>query len=316
MEQGIIPLDSLSGDFDLQSTVESGQSYTWAREDGQMYNRTPAYGGSAWYYTVLPEPMDSNTYTATTTTNTSTDPVVIRVRQRDCQLEWESTIDANATLVHLLRLDDDLDAIMSETPNDPLIEAAYDAYRGMRLVRDPPFSTLISFICSSQMRVSRIHDMQRALAREFGEKVVFDGKTYHAFPTPEQLATATETDLRELKLGYRAPYVAATAEMVADDGVRPEDAQGMAYEEAREYLTRFVGVGEKVADCVLLFSLGYLEAVPLDTWIRGAIADHYPDCERGSYDKTSRAIRERFGPTYAGYAQTYVFHYLRSDESE
>jgi N-glycosylase/DNA lyase len=88
----------------------------------------------------------------------------------------------------------------------------------------------------------------------------------------------------------------------------------MAYEDAREWLTRFVGVGQKVADCVCLFSLGFLEAVPLDTWIRTAIAEHYPDCDRGNYAETSRAIRERFGGAYAGYAQTYVFHYLRTLE--
>jgi N-glycosylase/DNA lyase len=100
--------------------------------------------------------------------------------------------------------------------------------------------------------------------------------------------------------------------MVADGEGHPDAARELAYEDAREYLTRFVGVGEKVADCVLLFSLDFLEAVPLDTWIRTAIADHYPDCDRGNYAETSRAVRERFGEDYAGYAQTYVFFYLRT----
>jgi N-glycosylase/DNA lyase len=113
-------------------------------------------------------------------------------------------------------------------------------------------------------------------------------------------------------LGYRAPYVQRTAEMVADGVAHPAEARDRPYEEAREYLTQFVGVGEKVADCVLLFSLGYLEAVPLDTWIRTAIAEHYPDCDRGNYTDTSRAIREQFGGRYAGYAQTYVFFHLRT----
>jgi N-glycosylase/DNA lyase len=162
------------------------------------------------------------------------------------------------------------------------------------------------------MRVARIHGMQRALARTYGDEVSFDGRTYHAFPTPDRLAAATEAELRELSLGYRAPYVRRTAEMVADGEAHPAEARGREYEAAREYLTRFVGVGEKVADCVLLFSLGFLQAVPLDTWIRTAIADHYPDCDRGSYAETSRAIRERLGGEYAGYAQTYVFHLLRS----
>lgn len=300
MERGVISLDSV-GAFDLQATVESGQSYTWSREDGRMYEETPTYGGDAWYFTVIPASMAGS-------------PAVVRIRQRDERLEWESTIDAQELLVRLLRLDDDLAAIMNETANVPVIQDAYDAYRGLRLVRDPSFSSLISFICSAQMRVSRIHDMQRSLARAFGESVEFDGRTYHAFPTAEQLAAATEAELRELKLGYRAPYVVSTAEMVANEGIHPTDAVGMEYEEAREYLTQFVGVGQKVADCVLLFSLGYLQAVPLDTWIRGAIADLFPDCDRGSYTETSRAIRERFGTAYAGYAQTYVFHYLREAE--
>ncbi|UPM42931.1 DNA-3-methyladenine glycosylase family protein [Halocatena salina] len=300
MEQGVISLDSV-GPFDLQSTVESGQSYTWSREDGRMYDQTHTYGGSAWYSTVLPATMVGR-------------PAVVRVRQHDGRLEWESTIDAYEPLVDLLRLDDDLEAIMGETADEPLIREAYEAYRGLRLVRDPPFSSLISFICSAQMRVSRIHDMQHSLARTFGDAVEFDGRTYHAFPTPKQLATATEAELRDLKLGYRAPYVVATAEMVANEELHPTDVLDMEYEQARERLTQFVGVGQKVADCVLLFSLDFLQAVPLDTWIRGAIADRFPGCDRDSYTDTSRAIRERFGPAYAGYAQTYVFHYLREAE--
>ena len=309
MDSGSIPVADLPGGFDLQSTVESGQSYRWHRADGRMYETTGAHGGSAWYYAVV-------------------DGEVIRVRQRDDDavdgaaagpdpnrsgvLEWESTTDAEPLLFDLLRLDDDLDDIVDVTPDDPLLDAAYDAYAGMRLVRDPFFSCLVSFICSAQMRVRRIYDMQTALAREYGGTVEFDGDTYHAFPTPDRLASATEAELRDLSLGYRAPYVHETAELVASGEMTADDVRGLPYEEAREALQTFVGVGDKVADCVLLFSLGYLEAVPLDTWIRTAIEEHYPDCERGSYAETSRAIREAFGGEYAGYAQTYVFHYLRN----
>jgi N-glycosylase/DNA lyase len=302
MERGTIPLDDLDGAFDLQATVESGQSYLWDRPDGGMYERDAAHGGDAWYETVVPriDPVGN-------------DRAVVRVRQVDDRLEWESTTDAVPLLTHLLRLDDDLGAVLAATPrDDPLLAEAYDAYRGMRLVRDPSFPCLISFICSAQMRVSRIHGMVRALAREYGDTLTVDGRTYHAFPTPTQLAARSESELRALKLGYRAPYVRRTAAMVAEGEATPEGALGRPYEEAREYLTTFVGVGEKVADCVSLFSLGYLEAVPLDTWIRSAIADHYPDCDRGSYADTSRAIRERLGGEFAGYAQTYLFYFLRA----
>jgi N-glycosylase/DNA lyase len=297
METGVIDIGALDGGFDLQSTLESGQSYLWWRADGRDYETDEQYGGNATYLT---------------TARVDGDPAVLRVRQQEGQLRWESTVDADPILRRRLRLDDDLPAIRASAPDDDLVESAFDPYRGMRLVRDPPFGALISFICSAQMHVTRIHGMQQSLREAFGTPVDFADETYHAYPTPDQLAAATEVDLRDLNLGYRAPYVKRSAEMVASGEADPADARGREYEAARDALTVFVGVGDKVADCVLLFSLDYLEAVPLDTWIRKTIAEYYPDCDRGNYADTSRAIRERLGGEYAGYAQTYVFHYLRN----
>ena len=293
MQTGALPVADLAGGLDLYRTLESGQSYLWRRSDGEMYGGEPA--PEAWYTTVV-------------------EGEVIRVRQRDGRLDWESTTDAAPIVRRLLRLDDDLDAIAEAAPEDSLLQEAYDAHRGMRLVQDPSFGTLVSFICSAQMRVSRIHGMVSTLSREYGDAIAVDGTTYHAFPTPDQLAAATEAELRELGLGYRAPYVVRTAEMVANGEANPDAARDLEYEAARASLTQFVGVGEKVADCILLFSLGFDEAVPLDTWIRSAIEEYYPDCDRGSYAATSAAIREQFGGEYAGYAQTYVFHHLRTGE--
>lgn len=294
METGTIPVGEFAGGFDLQATVESGQTYLWERADRVDYGGNGQHGGDAWYHTVI-------------------DGEVIRARQADGYLEWEATTDAVPYLTRLFRLEDELDEIMDATPPDGLVEEAYAAYPGMRLVQDPFFPCLVTFICSAQMRVRRIFRMQRALAREYGEAVALDGETYYAYPTPDRLATVPEAELRELKLGYRAPYVKQTAELVASGEVTPNDIP-TEYEAAREALTEYVGVGEKVADCVCLFSLGHLEAVPLDTWIRRAIQDYYPACDRDSYGETSRAIREQFGP-FAGYAQTYVFHYLRHADS-
>jgi N-glycosylase/DNA lyase len=293
METGTIPLASLSGGFDLSLTLESGQSYLWRRADGEMYEPEPAPG--VWYHTVA-------------------DGDVVRVREREPCLEWEATTDADAMLRRRLRLDDDLAALCADLPDDPLLADAFRAHRGLRLVRDPPFATLISFICSQQMRVGRIHDMVTTLTREYGQAHALDGDTYHAFPEPAALAGATESDLRDLGLGYRAPYVVRTAEMVADGEAHPADARELPYDQAREYLTQFVGVGDKVADCVLLFALGFDEAIPLDTWMQTAISDHYPDCDRGSYADTARALREQFGGEKAGYVQTYLFHHLRTND--
>jgi len=293
MRTGSIPLADLPGGFDLQSTVESGQTFRWERE-GPDPETDRAHGSDAWYATVF-------------------DGEVVRARRSADALEWESTTDAEPVLRARLRLDEDLAAVREGASDDPIVRAAYERYPGMRLVDDPFFDCLVSFVCSAQMRVERIREMQATLRARYGEPIEADGRTYHAFPTPAALAAAGETELRECGLGYRAPYVARTAEMVASGEWTAADVRADDLETTRERLCEFVGVGEKVADCVALFSLGHLEAVPLDTWIRRAVREHFPACARDDYASTSRAIREAFGPL-AGYTQTYVFHYLRHAE--
>lgn len=290
VERGRIPVGEVPGGIDLQSTLESGQSYVWAREDGDTYTRTGRHGGSAWYYTVH---ADS----------------VVRVRQHDRGLEWEAMTDAVPILEERLRLHDDLSRIRREIPDDPLIETAFETYPGLRVTTDPFFACLISFICSTQMRAERIFSMQQALSREYGMEIATSTGTYYSFPSPAALANTTEDALRDLGLGYRAPYVIATSELISTGELTKDDISN-SYEAAREDLTKFVGVGPKVADCVCLFSLGHLEAVPLDTWMQTAISEYYPECKRESYHATSNAIREYYGQ-FAGYAQTYAFHYLR-----
>jgi N-glycosylase/DNA lyase len=294
VERGEIDLSSVPGGLDLRRTLESGQSYLWWRADGGTYaDRT-----------------DGATYR--TTDRVEGEPIAIEVERAGDRLRWRATADATDVLCRRLGLADDLPAIRAATPADDLVDAAFDASWGMRIVREPAFPTLVSFICSTQMRVERIFEMQQSLREALGPTVTFDGETVDGFPTPDRLAASSEAELRDLGLGYRAPYVLETARMVAGGEVDPGAAVGLQYEEAREFLTRFVGVGEKVADCVLLFSMGELSAVPLDTWIRRTVAEYYPALEGDTYAETSRALRDYLGP-FAGYAQTYVFHYRRAE---
>ena len=169
METGSIPLDAVDGAVDLRATLESGQSYLWSRTDGGMYEDA---GENAWYHTTV-------------------DGEVVRARQTADAIEWAATTDADALLRDLLGLGDDLPAIRRAAPEDPLIARAYDAHWGMRIVRDPFFPCLVSFICSAQMRVERIAAMQANLRETFGEDHTLDGETYHDFPTPERLAAAS-----------------------------------------------------------------------------------------------------------------------------
>lgn len=294
---------SLNGEpFDLKATLESGQTFQWRRwpDDGEMFDdRTDAR-----YYTVLPAYESP-----------SGEPEVFRVEETTDGLAWDSTLDygdwAASLIGERLGLTVPFDNIRATFPDDELLEEALDAHAGLRVPRDPAFPTLISFICSAAMQVERIHEMQRKLADAHGETVAVDGYEFHAFPSPEVLASVSEDALRDLKLGYRAEYVNQTAEMVATDDVTLAATAEKDYEDARNHLTQFVGVGDKVADCTLLFGFGFLDVVPIDTWVQNALDEYYPDLDTGSYATTSQAFRDHFGP-FAGYAQAYLFHHLRT----
>ena len=281
MERGHLDAASFPGPVDLARTLESGQTFLWVPiEEG-------------WYRTV-----DGET--------------VIEVRERAGGLDWRANGDPVPTLRDRLGLDDDLPAILAAFPDDPVVQAARDRLAGLRLVSEPTVPTVVSFILSAQMRIERIHELVTALRQTYGDPVTWGDQRVPRFPTPRRLADTTEAALRELGLGYRAPYVRETAELLAE-GYDLEGVAELPYEAARQQLTDLVGVGPKVADCVLLFGLDFAEPVPLDTWIRQAIEEYFPEAAKGNYVETSRAIREQLGP-HPGYAQTYVFTHLRTRE--
>ena len=114
-----------------------------------------------------------------------------------------------------------------------------------------------------------------------------------------------------LRLGFRAPYIRETAGMVSTCELTADDVRGSPYEDAYEAVQAFLGVGPKIADCVALFALGHLQAVPIDTWTQQLIEQYYSTCNQGSYEATADAFRAMFG-AYASYAQTYLYHDMRS----
>lgn len=284
METGHIPADSFPGPLDLQTTLESGQTFLWRRVSEE--------NGDEWFRTV-------------------TDSDVIEVREGADGLDWRSSTDPTDTLRHRLDLDRDLSAILSTFPDEPVIQAAAERFDGLRVVTEPVVPTLISFILSAQMRIGRIHDLVTTLRETYGDTISWQDGTVSTFPDVTRLAGVSERAFRKLGLGYRAPYVKQTAALLRDDAVDLDSVAAHPYEQARSELTEFVGVGPKVADCVLLFSMDFEEPVPLDTWIQTAIETYFPDTDQGSYEATSRAIRDRFGPR-PGYTQTYVFTHLRT----
>ncbi|MFB6215834.1 MAG: DNA-3-methyladenine glycosylase, partial [Candidatus Aenigmatarchaeota archaeon] len=133
--------------------------------------------------------------------------------------------------------------------------------------------------------------MHDAISKKYGERIEYNGVAGYRFPTPEELGEATEDELRELGVGYRAKYIIESTKMI-NNGFSPEKVKNLEYEEAREKMKELYGVGDKVADCVLLFSLGFLEACPLDTWAQQALDAHFPDLVGKNYEETSANMRE------------------------
>jgi N-glycosylase/DNA lyase len=247
---------------------------------------------------------------------------VVRVRQADDVLEF---FGADEALVkNYFSLDHDLNKISGEIGKDEHVKAALQEFWGLRLVCQEPWECLASFICATYKSVAAIRQMLLKLSEKFGETVTFECEEFHAFPSAERLAAASVAELESCGLGYRAKYVSETSRMVAEGVFDVYALQKMSYAEAKRALLGFPGVGRKVADCVLLFSLGKLEAFPVDVWMKRVLLRHYAGCfdagfvkkletgglSDGDYERLSGFGRVYFG-CYAGYAQEYLYHYER-----
>ena len=215
----------------------------------------------------------------------------------------------------LLRSGDDMRRILGSICEDGPVRAAVARYPGLRLPRQDPFQCLVSFVASSNSSIRNIRSSLRRMCARYGKEARFGGGSYRLFPTPEALAGAGDAGLAACSLGYRAGYVRAAAEAVASGRLDLDRLRRRAgYDDAMDALLGLPGVGRKVADCVLLFSLDKLEAFPIDRWTTRALGRLYPGAFSAGgpsltprrYERMHGEIVDRFGP-YAGYAQQFLF---------
>jgi len=221
--------------------------------------------------------------------------------------------DALAALVpSYFRLDDDLSAIYEELRQDPRAWTAIQANWGLRLLRQDPWEALATFICSSASNIPRITRNVATLCRRYGERVSLNGTAWRAFPSPGALSDAGARALWRAGLGYRADYLADTARSIASGEIDLSALRQADYASAKKELLRLPGVGVKVADCALLFSLEKLNAFPVDRWVLRAVQDWYFEGGHVTEKQIHQWAEERFGP-HAGYAQQYLFHQRRTE---
>ncbi|MBM3945767.1 MAG: hypothetical protein FJ317_09845 [SAR202 cluster bacterium] len=269
---------AVAGPLDLEATLRSGQAFRW-RRDGDGY--TGVVAGNA-----------------------------VRLRRTKTGVEFTSFPEPETQfaprLADYLGLADDLEAAYRSLEADPYVKAAITRHRGMRILRQEPWECLVSFICSAWSNVQRVSNTVEALASRFGRPILVNGS---AFPTPEEMAEVDEKALRALGLGFRAKYIPATARLVAEGRVNLMALREAPYEEALDTVMSLPGVGDKVANCIMLFSLDQRSAFPVDLWIRRALCGLYlgDAGQTMSVPRLRLWAQERFGP-YAGYANHYLFH--------
>ena len=291
-----------AGAYDLRGTLLGGQAFRW-RDEGQGWFGGVIFGNA------------------------------VRMRRVEDGIEFVSAPDDEGALAPLvrdyLRVDDDMDEVYAALSEDEHLSDAVKQHRGLRVLRQEPWECLIGFICSANNNIPRITANVEDMAASYGRPLRHPASpdcVRNTFPSARELVDAGEQALRDLKLGFRAVNVIAAAEGIADgDGPDLYALREADYEDALAELVKLRGIADKVANCVMLFSLDKPQAFPVDVWIVKAMRDWYPDAPvppalNSNGNKTTPTERhkremrewalERYG-AHAGYANQYMFHHKR-----
>jgi N-glycosylase/DNA lyase len=277
-------------DYDLAATLDSGQVFRWQGQNGSWNGVV----GKRWVR--LTQTRDG-----------------IRAETAVPVADWKWLRDYLQTEVSLA-------AVLKTFSDDKPMHDAVAACHGLRVLRQDPWECLASFILSSTKQIVQIRQIIALLCERFGEPINAIGgalgtarptNLQFSFPTSERIASATEAELRACKMGFRAPHLLAAARRIADGKFDLKQLHRLPLAEAREELMKLHGVGNKIADCVLLFAYGFDSAFPVDVWVGRALRELYFPRRHVSDNRLRHFAATHFGP-HAGYAQQYLFHYMRT----
>ena len=263
--------------FDLEKTLNSGQVFHWVRQDG-------GFAGA-----IAEE---------------------LAYIEQDGRTLFFSGADEHS-VVHYLALDHPLDEILNSFPDDPAMKVATEYSAGIRIIRQEPWECLATFLTSAMKQVLHIRAISFAIRQRFGRLLRSGDLCAFSYPRPEVLATVRLEQLLECKLGFRARNLLSAARMVASGEIDLEAIRESSTEEARRALVQFPGVGEKIANCVLLFAYERLDAIPIDVWIARVLSEVYFKGRQKISMPELKMFAENYFGSYAGYAQQYLFHHWR-----
>lgn len=289
--------------YDLVATLNSGQAFRWQKY-GNLW-----VGVVGRYHVRLRQTPDG---------------IFAETNAKIKDWDW---------IRNYLQIDVDLEKILETFPDDEPMNRAVAACRGLRILRQQPWECLASFILSATKQIVQIRQIVAQLCNCFGEEIPNPGLLVsepdparngansetrgtindlsRAFPSAEKIAGLTEKQLRDCRMGFRAPNLLAAARQIAEGKLELETLRDMSYQDARAELMKLRGVGEKIADCVLLFAYGFDSAFPVDVWVERALRTLYFPRRRVNEKVLLKFAATHFGP-HPGYAQQYLFHYMRT----
>jgi N-glycosylase/DNA lyase len=276
-------------DFDLEKTVNSGQVFHWQKV------------GDGFLGTIGDLPV-----------YVEQDGRALKVRFGGPPKPTREPRVLPGIVEHYFALDHPLAEICDSFPKDPVMNAARDFCQGLRIIRQPKWECLATFICSSMKQVAHIRQISLALRKRFGEQRRIDDHLVYTFASPLGLAQASEKELRDCKVGYRAKNLRKTARLVSSGQADLEAWSTLSDTELRKQLCALPGVGPKIANCVMLFAYERLRAFPIDVWLDRVLRQHYFSRRKKMTAQRLRQFSETYFGDHGGYAQQYLFHQARS----
>jgi len=272
-------------DFDLSQTLECGQCFRFYKQDENDYVVVA-------YNKLLRIKQDGSNL------------IFFDCSENDME-SWINYFDLNRDYSQIKKF---------LLRKDKVLKPAIEEKWGVRILNQEFHETLISFIISQNKQIPHIKQLVRRISENYGSYLgSVNGEDYYSFPDCSVLGTITEEDFREMKTGFRAPYLADAVLKLSSGELKAADFKGVGEEEAGKKLMTVKGVGEKVANCVMLFSLGYRAAFPIDVWIKRIMEELYFNGEDTSKDVIAKFAKENYGE-YGGYAQQYLFCYGRDNK--
>ena len=275
--------------FDLEKTLNSGQVFHWEKV------------GDGFVGTIGDLPVYVKQGSG-----------VLKVRFGGTLKPARETSALPRIITHYFALDHPLAEICDSFPKDPVMNAARDFCHGLRIIRQPKWECLATFICSSMKQVAHIRQISLALRKRFGEQQRIADQLVYTFASPRRIAQASEKELRDCKIGYRAKNLRATARVVSCGQADLEAWSALSDAELRKQLCGLPGVGPKIANCVMLFAYERLRAFPIDVWIERVLRQHYFSGRKKMTAQQLREFSETYFGEHGGYAQQYLFHHARS----